>query len=60
MRDKLAQAVVWEGHNANSPNSHGLSIDFSSSSQFASSAEDYSLMRFANVTQWNEWLAVAP
>jgi hypothetical protein len=60
VRTALADAVVWEGHNANSPNSNGLSIDFSSGSQFASSASDYALMRFAAATSWNEWLSIAP
>ena len=60
VRTALADAVVWEGHNSNSSGSNGLSIDFSSGDQFQFSAEDYALMRFANGTQWNEWLAVAP
>jgi hypothetical protein len=60
VRTSLADAVVWEGHNANSPNSNGLSIDFSSSAQFASGALDYSLLRFASATSWNEWLSAAP
>lgn len=53
--------VKWEGHNGNSPGSTGISIDFSSAATFAGSpATDYLNLRFANDTQWNEWLAVAP
>lgn len=60
VRTALANAVVWEGHNTNSPNSRGLSIDFSAADQFQFSSDDYALMRFANATQWNEWLSTAP
>ena len=60
VRTALSDAVVWEGHNANSPNSHGLSIDFSSGSTFASSSSDYALMKMALSTQWDEFLTVAP
>lgn len=55
-----AAAVVWEGSNAQSPNSHGLSIDFTPGSVFAGSATNYARMKFAQDTQWNEFLAVAP
>ncbi|MBI5706442.1 MAG: hypothetical protein HZC36_05575 [Armatimonadetes bacterium] len=62
VRSALANAVVWEGHNANSPNSHGVSVDFSSATTFNSGTTglDYSLMRFAAETSWNEWLLIAP
>ncbi len=60
VRAAVANAVVWEGHNNQSPNSRGISIDFSSSSQFAGAALDYALLRFAADTQWNEWLTIAP
>lgn len=60
VRSAVSGAVVWEGHNANSPNSRGVSIDFSSSSQFTPVAADYGLLRLAGDTQWNEWLAIAP
>lgn len=62
VRTAIGNAVVWEGHNANSPNSHGVSIDFSSSSTFLSGTNsiDYGLLRFATDTSWNEWLQVAP
>jgi hypothetical protein len=60
VKDALTAAVVWEGHNANSPGSKGLSIDFSSSQTFPQSADDYALLRFAIQTQWDEWLSQAP
>ena len=60
VRTAFDDAIVWEGHNGNSPNSRGLSIDFSSASQFAPVADEYALMRFASATSWNEWLLIAP
>lgn len=60
VRTALTNSMVWEGHNNNSPGSHGLSIDFSSGSTFAALASDYSLMKFAQDTQWDEFLQVAP
>ena len=57
----VTAAVKWEGHNVNSPNSHGIAIDFSSASVFSGpTGIDYANLRFANDTSWNEWLAVAP
>ncbi|MCW5939740.1 MAG: hypothetical protein KF884_00555 [Fimbriimonadaceae bacterium] len=57
----LAQAaVVWEGHNQNSPNSRGLSIDFSSGLDFLQFQPDYSRLALARATFWDEWLAAAP
>lgn len=56
----LAGAVVWEGHNSNSANSNGLSIDFSSGAKFGSYAGDYDQLKFAQDTQWNEFLVQAP
>jgi hypothetical protein len=53
-------ALVWEGHNSHSPGSKGISIDFSSGSVFAPSAADYGNLKLAQLTQWNEWLTVAP
>ena len=52
--------VVWEAHNANSPRSTGLAIDFSPANRFTQFAQDYSLMSLGQATQWDEWLAVAP
>lgn len=60
VKTAIADAVVWEGHNANSINSAGISIDFSSGSTFASASSDYALMKLAIATQWNEYLAIAP
>jgi hypothetical protein len=62
VRSALTQAVVHEGHNSQSPNSHGLSIDFSSGAQFnsGSNSADYANLRFALDTHWDEWLNVAP
>ncbi len=56
----LLDAIVWEGHNANSPNSHGLAIDFSRASTFTSIDSDYQNLKLAEDTQWDEWLRVAP
>jgi hypothetical protein len=60
VRAQIVLAVIWEGHNTNSPNSHGVAIDFSPFSVFGSVAGDYSQMKFAQDSQWDEWLAVAP
>ncbi len=60
VKTAIADAVVWEGHNANSMNSTGISIDFSSGSTFASASSDYALMKLAIATQWNEYLVIAP
>lgn len=60
VRAKVAEAVIWEGHNSNSPNSNGIAIDFSSSSTFASFSFDYARMKFAQDTNWNEFLQQAP
>ncbi|MFY9235435.1 MAG: clostripain-related cysteine peptidase [Fimbriimonadaceae bacterium] len=61
VRAAAAAAVVWEGHNNNSLNSYGVSIDFSKASDFnLNNSTDYALLRFATATQWNEWLQIAP
>lgn len=61
VRTAFSDAVVWEGHNAHSPKSHGLSIDFSPGSDFMTyNALDYAGLRFGADTRWNEWLQVAP
>jgi len=56
----IEAAVKWEDHSPLESGSHGISIDFSPASSFAGIAADYANLRFANDTQWNEWLAVAP
>lgn len=53
-------AVVWEGHNSNSPRSNGVSIDFSSGTVIAGSLTDYQRLKFAINTQWDEFLMGAP
>jgi len=61
VKTAIGNTIKWEGHNANSNGSHGISIDFSSSAQFSGQAGvDYLNLRFANDTNWNEWLAIAP
>lgn len=62
VRTAVGNAVVWEGHNANSPGSNGVSIDFSPSSSFNASgyALDYSQLRLGQATRWDEWLGIAP
>ncbi|MER3496778.1 MAG: hypothetical protein C4320_08450, partial [Armatimonadota bacterium] len=60
VRAAIGSAVVQEGHNANSPNSHGISIDFSAGTTFASSITDYRRLQFARDTQWDEYLQQAP
>ncbi len=63
VRSAAAQAVIWEGHNGNSPGSRGLAIDFSPSSNHAPPSTlgiDYARLRFAQGTSWDEWLLVAP
>ncbi|MBX3120319.1 MAG: hypothetical protein KF784_14745 [Fimbriimonadaceae bacterium] len=60
VKAKLQAALAWEGHNINSPNSQGLSIDFSSSSLFNTLQSDYAQLLFAQTTLWDDWLQVAP
>lgn len=54
---KLISAIVWEGHNANSPRSNGLSIDFSTAGNFT---PEYSTLAFALNSTWDSFLSVAP
>lgn len=60
LRTSVATAVVHEYSNAESPNSHGLAIDFSANLTYASFRSDYERMKLAQDTMWNEFLAVAP
>ncbi len=60
VRAQVALTVIHEGHNGQSANSHGVAIDFSPFSVFGSVAGDYGQMKFAQDSQWDEWLAVAP
>lgn len=56
----VKNAVVWEGHSTADPNAHGIAIDFSPASSFASNSADYAKLKLANTTDWGKWLAVAP
>jgi len=56
----IADAVLWNGRNANSPGSRGLSIEFSAGSVFGPSVAQYSSLAFAKATGWDNWLKVAP
>ena len=60
VRLKAVSAIVWEGHNAESPGSKGISVDFSPSGVFANSSFDYGQMKFAQDTRWDEFLTQAP
>ncbi|HMS54056.1 MAG TPA: clostripain-related cysteine peptidase [Fimbriimonadaceae bacterium] len=60
VRGALAQARIWEGHNANSAGSNGVSIDFSPSAVYVGAAADYARVQFAIDTRWDDWLAIAP
>lgn len=60
VKDALSKAVVYEGHNSNSPGSHGLAIDLSPKSFVPSMISTYRLMQFASDTQWDEWLVAQP
>ena len=60
VRTAIDNAVVWEGHNTFSPNSKGISIDFSPASSFIPNSADYAQLKFALATQWDEYLGIAP
>lgn len=60
VRSAAAAAILYEGHNTSSPGSHGIAIDFSPASRFVNYSADYSLLRLAQDTHWDEWLSVAP
>jgi hypothetical protein len=60
VRAAVSGAIVWEGHNAQSPGSHGIAIDFSNSSAFAGYATDYAQLRLATDTDWATWLVQSP
>lgn len=60
VRARVADAVDYERHNAQSPGSHGLAIDFSPGSTFSGLALDYGLLELAGDTSWDEWLKIAP
>jgi hypothetical protein len=60
LRAAADAAIVWEGHNAQSPQSTGIAIDFSPANRFGQFADDYAKMTLSQATQWNEWLVIAP
>lgn len=60
VRTASRNAVVWEGHNSLSPGSNGISIDFTPGNIFLTSSTDYSRLKFAARTLWDDWLAIAP
>ncbi len=53
-------AMVWEGHNAYSPGSTGISIDYSPGTTFQSYRSDYIQLKLAKDTYWDEFLGAAP
>jgi hypothetical protein len=59
-RTAAQNAVLWEGHTGLSPDSFGVSIDFTPGSSFSSSAADYRRMKFADDTRWPNWLDINP
>lgn len=60
VRAKVGEAVVWEGHNALSPGSHGISIDFSNAAAIGPVQAQYNALSFAQDTHWDSWLSIAP
>jgi hypothetical protein len=60
LRTVAAEAIVYEAHNAHSPGSHGLSIDFSGATVFSNHRFDYMQMKIAQDTVWPNWLQIAP
>ncbi len=60
VRAAVLNALAWEGHNSNSANSHGISIDFSSSAQYPAHGTEYDGLSLSGATNWNEWLSQAP
>lgn len=53
-------ALVWEGHNANSARSRGVAIDFTPGNIFINSATDYGRLKLGQNTRWDDWLVAAP
>lgn len=60
VRAAVSAAVAWEGHNANSPGSHGVSIDFTPGVLFLNSANDYQQLEFGVRNRWDDWLVTSP
>jgi len=60
VKTAITDAFVWEGHNAQSPGSRGIAIDFSSATAFSAVRSDYANLELAQRTTWDDWLTVAP
>ncbi len=57
----ISNAVIWNGHNGNDLNAHGVSIDFSDAATFAPKASDYGQLTIAkDGNHWPTWLAQSP
>lgn len=56
VKTAVLNSIVWNGQK-NSPDSHGIAIDFSASTDPIS---NYEKLRFAQTTRWMNWLKVAP
>ncbi len=59
VKTALSSAIVWEGHNANSPGSHGLSIDLAPPFSWSDFHTTYQNLAFAQFN-WDEWLSQMP
>lgn len=60
VRAAILDSVAWEGHNGNSPGSHGVSIDFTPGVLFLGSSSDYQLLEFGVRNRWDDWLVTSP
>lgn len=60
VKSAIANAVLFNGVNANSANSKGIGIDFSPAQYYTTYSSDYVLLKLAGATSWPTWLAVAP
>lgn len=60
VQTRLLDAVEWNGNNAQSPRSFGLSIDFSTATGFAPAKPDYLNLQLAEDTRWDDWLSLVP
>lgn len=58
VKSKVTAAVLYNGLNANSPNSNGLAVDFSAATSFRN--DEYANLDFAKQFHWSNWLQLAP
>jgi hypothetical protein len=56
LRDALTESVLFEGHNKSCPNSHGVSVEFSSRYTFSEYRNSYLRLQFDRDTHWSKWL----